>query len=101
MLEAVADYASISLVNARLFQALEARAQRLEQQIQGDPGSDTDPRLLSDVHRSVRAAQAELATMMNENKEMPEKGRLTTIQEDLDAILEKLSKANTTKKSQT
>lgn len=100
MLEAVADYASISLVNARLFQALEARAQRLEQQIQGDIEGEADPRLLSDVHRSVRAAQAELATMMNENKEMPEKGRLTTIQEDLDAILEKLSKANSPKDSQ-
>jgi two-component system NtrC family sensor kinase len=30
LLEAIADYASISLVNARLFQALAARAQRLE-----------------------------------------------------------------------
>jgi len=30
MLEAVADYASISLVNARLFKALEARAKRLQ-----------------------------------------------------------------------
>jgi two-component system NtrC family sensor kinase len=34
MLEAVADYASISLVNARLFEALEDRAQRLEREIQ-------------------------------------------------------------------
>jgi two-component system NtrC family sensor kinase len=34
MLEAVADYASISLVNARLFQALEARASRLEKMVQ-------------------------------------------------------------------
>jgi GAF domain-containing protein len=33
MLEAVADYASISLVNARLFQALEARARRLQEVI--------------------------------------------------------------------
>jgi two-component system NtrC family sensor kinase len=35
MLEAVADYASISLVNARLFQALEARANRLQQAVDG------------------------------------------------------------------
>jgi two-component system NtrC family sensor kinase len=34
MLEAVADYASISLVNARLFQALEARARRLERKME-------------------------------------------------------------------
>ena len=34
MLEAVADYASISLVNARLFQALETRAARLERKVE-------------------------------------------------------------------
>jgi two-component system NtrC family sensor kinase len=34
MLEAVADYASISLVNARLFQALEARAARLARKVE-------------------------------------------------------------------
>ncbi len=34
LLEAVADYASISLVNARLFQALEARARRLQQALE-------------------------------------------------------------------
>lgn len=34
LLEAVADYASISLVNARLFQALEDRARRLQQALE-------------------------------------------------------------------
>jgi two-component system NtrC family sensor kinase len=34
MLEAVADYASISLVNARLFQVLEARASKLQQALE-------------------------------------------------------------------
>lgn len=34
MLEAVTDYASISLVNARLFQALETRAKRLERKVE-------------------------------------------------------------------
>lgn len=45
MLEAVADYASISLVNARLFQALETRAKRLEremEQSQSDQVGDPD-----------------------------------------------------------
>lgn len=41
MLEAVTDYASISLVNARLFQALEARAARLERKVeQQSPASE-------------------------------------------------------------
>jgi two-component system NtrC family sensor kinase len=42
MLEAVADYASISLVNARLFQVLESRARRLEKIVQS---SKTGPTL--------------------------------------------------------
>lgn len=45
MLEAVADYASISLVNARLFQALEARAKRLQQAVdQSQVAKAIDPK---------------------------------------------------------
>jgi two-component system NtrC family sensor kinase len=91
MLEAVADYASISLVNARLFQALEDRAQRLESQIRGSRG-EIDGRWLSDVHRSVRAAQAELATLMNDDEQGTFKARLSIVQEDLDVILDMISK---------
>lgn len=91
MLEAVADYASISLVNARLFQALEDRAQRLESQIRSSRG-EIDGRWLSEVHRSVRAAQAELANLMEEDKDGAFKGRLGIVQEDLDVILDKISK---------
>jgi len=90
MLEAVADYASISLVNARLFQALEDRAQRLESQIKDGQG-EVDGRWLSDIHRSVRAAQAELATLMDEEEAGAFKKRLSTVQEDLDVILERIA----------
>jgi two-component system NtrC family sensor kinase len=40
MLEAVADYASISLVNARLFQVLEARASELQQALEQAGGAE-------------------------------------------------------------
>lgn len=54
MLEAVADYASISLVNARLFQALQARAQHLQRQMQD---ARAGVPLAEALRRTVRAAQ--------------------------------------------
>jgi two-component system NtrC family sensor kinase len=57
MLEAVADYASISLVNARLFQALEMRAKKLEKQVahaQQVPTLDVEEReRLSGIHQRL------------------------------------------------
>jgi two-component system NtrC family sensor kinase len=54
MLEAVADYASISLVNARLFQALEMRAKKLEKQVahahQGPTLDAEERQRLSGIH---------------------------------------------------
>lgn len=50
MLEAVADYASISLVNARLFQALETRAARLERKVeQTQEIGFVSPEILADL----------------------------------------------------
>lgn len=54
LLEAVADYASISMVNARLFQAVEDRAQSLEGlAAQAQVGE----KINSDILRQVKAAQ--------------------------------------------
>jgi two-component system NtrC family sensor kinase len=57
MLEAVADYASISLVNARLFQALEMRAQKLEKQVahaqQGPVLQAEERQRLSGIHQRL------------------------------------------------
>jgi two-component system NtrC family sensor kinase len=57
MLEAVADYASISLVNARLFQALEMRAKKLERQMENtreEPSMDSEERQrLTGIHRRL------------------------------------------------
>ncbi len=50
MLEAVADYASISLVNARLFQALEERAGSLQKAIENSKDSE---RLKAEILKNV------------------------------------------------
>ena len=90
MLEAVADYASISLVNARLFQALESRARRLEQQIEGTIGGvqvDTD--WLEEIHRNLRAARGEIQLLRSEDQTSSDHA-LQTVSHDLEAVISKL-----------
>lgn len=67
MLEAVADYASISLVNARLFQALEARAKRLQQAVsETHSEEEVDPVLLSGLKESLDMINLELSQLIDE-----------------------------------
>lgn len=92
MLEAVADYASISLVNARLFEALEDRAQRLEREIQRSTERDqVDARWLRDVHRSLRAAQAEIASLMSKRQAARLSKELGTVMHDIESVLDGIS----------
>jgi hypothetical protein len=68
MLSAVADYASISLVNARLFEELEARAERLQEKIDqvehlesGEQQfAETMYPLLGELHSQLLTFQARL-----------------------------------------
>ena len=92
MLEAVADYASISLVNARLFEALEDRAQRLEREIQRSTERDqVDAKWLRDVHRSLRAAQAEIASLMSKRQAARLSKELGTVMHDIEFVLDGIS----------
>ena len=55
MLEAVADYASISLMNARLFDALEKRARSLQNAVEGSRESERiKSEILSNVSQELR-----------------------------------------------
>lgn len=91
MLEAVADYASISLVNARLFQALESRARRLEQQIQHSIGGvQVDADWLEDIHRNLRAARGEIQLLRDEDQSSSGPA-LQTVSQDLEAVISKLA----------
>ncbi len=89
MLEAVADYASISLVNARLFHALEARAQRMQELFDKVA---RDAKVYSDwsakLEQGLRIARGKIAGMVESAKDP---GFAATLQA-LDQNLETLSK---------
>jgi len=97
MLEAVADYASISLVNARLFQALEARAHRLQQMID-EAQMDTQARAdwRAGLNRDLRAAQAQIAHLLEEVKDSKIRAGLETVNGDLEAMLREVSSISPT-----
>ncbi|MEJ2606349.1 MAG: response regulator, partial [Anaerolineales bacterium] len=65
MLEAVADFASISLVNARLFPAIEARANHL-QRVMGEANMDARARAdwRAGLERGLRAARAQIGVLL-------------------------------------
>ena len=92
MLEAVADYASISLVNARLFQALEARAHRLQQMID-EAQMDTQARAdwRAGLNQDLRAAQAQIAHLLEEVKDSKIRAGLEMVNEDLETMLREVS----------
>lgn len=91
MLEAVADYASISLVNARLFQALESRARRLEQQIEHSiDGVQVDSNWLQEIHRNLRAARGEIQ-LLRDDDQTPATQALKTVSQDLETVITKLA----------
>ncbi|MCJ7825127.1 MAG: response regulator [Anaerolineales bacterium] len=91
MLEAVADYASISLVNARLFQALEERAKRLEREIRKSAVEvQNDQMWLGDVHRSLRAALAEISELTSSRQGDRNAQQLNTVRRDIESVLERV-----------
>ena len=96
MLEAITDYASISLVNARLFQALEERAKRLEQEFEKSDGRIyVDSEWLESLDRSLRAALAETGNLIEQSRSGKIKKGLNTIKGDLETLLKQLSEIDT------
>ncbi len=80
MLEAVADYASISLVNARLFQALESRARRLQELIDQAAGGE--------VRQGLKGLLAQVESALGEKDSAGWKAALESTRRSLEAILQ-------------
>ena len=96
MLEAITDYASISLVNARLFQALEERAKRLEQEFEKSDGRIyVDSEWLESLDRALRAALAETGNLIEQSRSGKIKKGLNTIKRDLETLLKQLAEIDT------
>jgi signal transduction histidine kinase/DNA-binding response OmpR family regulator len=97
LLESVADYASISLVNAHLFSALEERAQSLQKAAESSLVSE---RIKDDILHSInqellpplRSVRNSLANMGNKSARFNEEQRdfVHSNQEDLALIVESL-----------
>ncbi len=94
MLEAVADYASISLVNARLFQALEARAKQLQQQVERTrTGAGLSAEKTYELEETLRASQSVLERSGGKNQEAEFRDALKSVVDRLAALLESVHEA--------
>lgn len=91
MLNAVADYASISLVNARLFQALEARASRLQQVIGDAEGDQASTQWRADMERGLHTARAQVASLLDQGEDDSLIDELRTLDRELEALIEQVS----------
>lgn len=91
MLEAVADYASISLVNARLFGALEDRARRLQKAIEdAQTGVPVSSEMLGLIDRRLRHIQGEVAHLLTVVQEPGLRAPLEAIGHDLESVLNQM-----------
>jgi len=94
MLEAVADYASISLVNARLFQALEERARRLQKAIEdARAGTPASSEMLALLDRRLRHVQSEVAHLLSVAQEPGLRAALEAIGHDLESALHQMGES--------
>lgn len=99
LLEAVADYASISLVNARLFRALEERVQSLQQAAEGAQTKERQKEeflrqlLLELTPRLQETLKSVDSLLLGETSRLnaSQKGVLRSVQENLQSLLERLN----------
>jgi len=92
MLEAVADYASISLVNARLFQALEERARHL-QRVLDQAGGAANSEAAADLRETLVAVEQQLARAVGENDVAHLRASLEAARRAIEELMRRLSAA--------
>jgi two-component system NtrC family sensor kinase len=94
MLEAVADYASISLVNARLFKALEARAKHLEEVVsQSHREEEMGWDQIDVLENGLRSVRSQAYRFLGEIKNEKARSRLDHLIADIDKLLIRLRTA--------
>lgn len=92
MLEAVADYASISLVNARLFLALEARAKRLQQAVdQSQVTRVIDPEQLTNARQIAKSLRMQVSSLLEKSDDPEIASRLEKISDLVEAMFGQFS----------
>jgi two-component system NtrC family sensor kinase len=92
MLEAVADYASISLVNTRLFQALQARAKRLQQVVdQSQEVGQIDPQKWANAHQISKSMRMQVSHLLDKTNDPEMYSGLEEISAKLESLIEQIS----------
>jgi two-component system NtrC family sensor kinase len=93
MLQALADYASISLVNVRLFQALEGRAEHL-QKVLDDTHRQVEKRSdwLGGINKDLEQAQKLVAALVDDDEIGELQSGLQELGAKLESALDNLSK---------
>lgn len=91
MLEAVGDYASISLINARLFQALAGRAEELQEAVESTrTGLQDQADWVGRVREQMTNLQDQLPDLLNSAENPSQRKRLQVLRGDLQTFLEEL-----------
>ncbi len=91
MLEAVGDYASISLVNARLFQALAGRAQQLQAAVEETrTGMEDQLAWMEKVRRGLQGLRGQMPRLIDKAENPSQRKGLQVLAGDVDVMLEEL-----------
>jgi len=91
MLEAVADYASISLINARLFQALTGRAEQLQEVVdETRTGLQDQVAWVERVRKTLQGLHEQLPGLLESSESPSQRKRLLVLTTDLQTLLKEL-----------
>ena len=91
MLEAVADYASISLVNSRLFHALSGRAERLQEVVnETQTGLQDQVAWVERVRKTLQGLHEQLPGLLESSENPSQRKRLQVLITDLQTLLKEL-----------
>ncbi len=91
MLEALADYASISLVNTRLFQALTGRAEQLQEVVnETRTGLQDQVAWVDRVRKALRGLNQQMPGLLESSESPSQRKRLQVLVTDLQALLKEL-----------
>jgi two-component system NtrC family sensor kinase len=92
MLEAVGDYASISLINARLFHALTGRAEELQEAVEiTRTGLQDQVDWVGRVREQMGNLQHQLPELLNSAENPSQRKRLQVLRGDLQTFLDELN----------
>jgi two-component system NtrC family sensor kinase len=92
MLEAVGDYASISLINARLFHALTGRAEELQEAVEiTRTGLQDQVDWVGRVREQMGNLQHQLPELLNSAENPSQRKRLQVTSQDLQTFLDELN----------